>query len=290
MSAEPLQYPQGSPLPVRVGIIFADLGKLKREPLKYILLKLNTLQQSVEFQIFDYTASDSLLLELAKPGEINSEYIRGRLPGLASTFAIWVKDKEREFDLAPSPPGHLVVISLARLHDNFYSLEEPGVSLQALGNWERSMAPPSILEFIVVLLMAQSARVACPALYNGRHFGTRGCLYDLTANLEDARYKALMPFICSSCGQIMGDAGAALLARDLERVLDLRWLGLPTDPHSPASILRKLGYDLFLTRGIETSISERLLALVRDEATKAVVKLAFAVLAALLLLRLNLRN
>src|SRR2546429_6754616 len=119
---------------------------------------------------------------------------------------------------------------------------------QALGNWERHMAPPSILEFIVVLLMRQAASFAVPSLSKSLHLGTKGCLFDFTSELTEARYKALQSFVCSTCRSRMQESGAVHLADDTTHVLDFSWLGATSDPHCPAGIVAKLGYDLFLTK------------------------------------------
>jgi hypothetical protein len=152
------------------------------------------------------------------------------------------------------------------------------------------MAPPSILEFIIVLLMRQAASFVTPSLSKSVHLGTKGCLFDFTADLGEARYKALQSFICSDCRERMREAGAANLAPDLERMLDLKWLGEPSDPHSPAGIVAKLGYNLFLTKGVEATHWESFVSILRDEGTKEFVKIAFAILLAAILLRLGLKG
>jgi hypothetical protein len=151
------------------------------------------------------------------------------------------------------------------------------------------MAPPSILEFIIVMLMRQAASFSTPAMSKSVHLGTKGCLFDFTSDLSEARYKALQSFVCSVCRARMQESGAARLANDLTRVLDLNWLGIPGDPYCPAGIVAKLGYDLFLTKGIQPTLWENMRSILRDEATKEAIKLIFAILLTALLVRLNLK-
>jgi hypothetical protein len=40
------------------------------------------------------------------------------------------------------------------------------------------MAPPSIFEFILMLLLRQAASFRAPALSKSTHLGTKGCLFD----------------------------------------------------------------------------------------------------------------
>lgn len=59
----------------------------------------------------------------------------------------------------------------------------------------------------------------------------------------------------------------------LESYFNPKSLGVPTIPSCPTAIVAKLGYDLSRTRGIEPSLSESLRSLLRDEATKELLKL-----------------
>lgn len=152
------------------------------------------------------------------------------------------------------------------------------------------MAPPSILEFIMVMLMRQAASFVTASLSKSVHLGTKGCLFDFTADLGEARYKSLQSFICSDCRERMHVAGAVHLAADLERVLDLKWLGEPEDPHCPAGIVAKLGYNLFLTRGVEPTWGETIRSILRDEVTKEFVHLVGAILLAALLAVLGIKE
>ena len=120
--------------------------------------------------------------------------------------------------------------------------------------------------------------------------GTKGCLFDFTSDLAEARYKALQSFVCSACRSRMQENGAIQLADNIARVLDFSWLGTPSDPHCPAGVVAKLGYNLFLTKGIQPTFWENIRSILRDETTKEIIKLVFAILLAALLLRLGLKG
>ena len=135
--------------------------------------------------------------------------------------------------------------------------------------------------------MRQGASFVAPSFSKSFHIGTKGCLFDFTSDLSEARYKALQSFVCSTCRARMQESGAVRLANDLERVLDMKWLGKPKDPYCPAGIVGKLGYDLFLTKGIKPTLWENVRSIIRDEGTKEIVKLVAALLLAILLLRLG---
>lgn len=273
----------------RVGIIFAPLGKLNVAALKYLIVHLNTLQHSIEFEILAADLSDPLLA-LLRPGKlVDRSDCRKILPEFHARILMQFAKEQSDYDLVDqSLPEHFVVISLARFSDEHYGLKDKDIHIQALGNWKRQMAPPSIFEFIITLLMRQSASFLAPSVSKSVHLGTKGCLFDFTANLGEARYKSLQSFICTECRiRIEGD-GAFLLADDLVSVLDTKWLGAMDDPCSPACIVSKLGYDLFLTKGIKPSFSENIRALLREELTKEILKLVGGILLAFLLLKFGL--
>ncbi len=275
----------------RVGVILADLGNLNVTALKYLVVHLNTLQSSIEFEFLATVSDDPVLAMLSAGKLVDREHCRSLLSSFHERIISQFKKEQAEYDLADrSLPNNFAIISLAKFSDEHYGLKSGPIQVQALGNWERSMAPPSILEFIIVLLMRQAASFLVPRLGKSFHLGTKGCLFDFTADLGEARFKALQSFVCSACREEMNGAGHPNVANDIARVLDLSWLGLPTDPHCPAGIVAKLGYNLFLTKGIEPTLWENVRSILRDEATKEFVKLLFAILLALLLFRLGLKG
>lgn len=146
---------------------------------------------------------------------------------------------------------------MARFSDEHYGLKRQRVHVQALGNWEKRKAPPSIFEFILAMLMQQAAGLAAPSLSKSIHLGTKGCLFDFTANLGEARYKALQGFVCSVCRDRLQKDNAPQIADDVVKILSMDWLGKLEDPLCPAGIVKKLGYDLFLTQGIKPSVLEK---------------------------------
>jgi hypothetical protein len=287
-SADPEAMPPG---PAKVGVILADLGKLNVTALKYLVVHLNTLQTSIEFEILSPNPEDELLVTLGKGKSVDRDKCRSMLPAFRERMIRFYNAEQETYDLAdPSVPDNFVVISLAKFSDEHYGLKEKHVQVQALGNWARHMAPPSILEFIVVLLMRQAASFIVPAVSKSLHLGTKGCLFDFTSDLAEARYKALQSFVCSACRSRIQENGTSHLADDIARVLNFSWLGIPSDPHCPAGIVAKLGYNLFLTKGIEPTTWETIRSILRDEATKEIIKLVFAILLAALLLRLGLKE
>jgi hypothetical protein len=278
-----------SALPTRVGVIFGDLGQLNVSALKYLIAYLNTLQRSFEFELLESNSNDPLIT-LLKPGEVvDRESCRLMLPAFQTRIIGQIAREQQQYRLADnSTPHGFVIISMARFSDEHYGLKSGDLQVQALGDWERRMAPPSIFEFMITLLLRQAASFRAPAVSKSIHLGTKGCLFDFTPELGDVRYKSLQAYVCSICRERLRANGFADVADDLVQALDTRWLGKLDDPYSPASIVGKLGYNLFVTQGIKPTWSEVVRDTLRDEGTKELVKLIGAVMLAALLLWLGL--
>src|SRR5215469_16766959 len=93
-----------------------------------------------------------------------------------------------------------------------------------------------------------------------QHLGTKGCLFDFTSQLADVKFKTLGGFICSDCRQALASDGHSDLPDCLEKVLTRRWIRRRSLPGSPASIVSKFGYDLFITKGPQPTFIETLVS------------------------------
>lgn len=274
--------------PIRIGVILADLGALNTTVLKYLIVHLNTLQRSFEFELLATNHEDPLLTLLAIGETADREKCRKMLAEFYNRTIVYMGKEQAAYGLQDTAvPEGIIVITRARFSDQYYGLKEGRVQVQALGEWERSMAPPSIFEFILTLLIRQAASFAAGSVSRSLHLGTKGCLFDFTGDLSDARYKTLQSYVCTMCQKRLDEAGALHILPDILKVLDMTWLGKVSDPYSPSGIIAKLGYNLFLTQGIKPSLWETVRGTLRDEGTKELVKLISALVLAGLLVWLG---
>jgi hypothetical protein len=73
------------------------------------------------------------------------------------------------------------------------------------------------------------------------------------------------------------------------KILDKRWIGISSDPNSPAGITAKLGYDLFLTKGLVPRFRERFLSNIEQEGIKALINFIGQIILAAALFYLGLK-
>src|SRR5262245_23347071 len=156
------------------------------------------------------------------------------------------------------------------------------MSILALGNWRRAMAPPSIVEFFLGLIVTEAITTASPSLRHSGHLGTKGCSFDFSAQLRDARQQALSPFLCQYCrSRIITDGMTAVLPA-VDSIFNRSWLGSSADPSSPAGITSALGHDLFVIKGLKPTVLETIRATVRRDGFRQVLVLLQTILAAVL--------
>jgi hypothetical protein len=108
--------------------------------------------------------------------------------------------------------------------------------------------------------------------------------------LEDVRFKVLNGFICDFCRQLIAEDGMAHVPDDIEPVLGMDWLGTTADPGTPARTVAKLGFDLFATKGLKSSIWEQFLGSIQDDGIKELTRIVGALLLAIILVWLGLKH
>jgi hypothetical protein len=265
----------------RIGIL-SHMGQVNDAALRFLILKMNTIQSSFEFEFVPFDPGDPFLAILQPGSRVDRaslhskcEELRVRQTKLFHAFNIG-------FDTNEPPPDHLIVLSTACFSDNHYSMRSNGISVVALGNWRRSMAPPSILEFVLTLTVREAIASASHRLRGSVHLGTKGCPCDVTPSLADARQKVLSSYLCSYCKQSLEDDGLAALIPDIERMLTKSWLGSAQDPSSVAGITSALGHDLFIVKGLRPTFLETIRVTLHQEGAKQILATGGTIVAAIL--------
>ncbi len=278
-----------------IGIILADMGKVNVQVLKFLVLHMNTLQQTFEFEFLP-TYEDEFLQKLSKQTSVDRNEIKGAVPLFLDRYQKYLQEEVAVYRIkdVELPTDHLILLSMACFNDNYYTTRKNGLAILALGNWEASMAPPSLIEFIYTLILRESVAFISSSLSGSVHLGTKGCLCDFTAPLSEVRLKVLNGFVCSYCRAALQTDGFAILADELVHILGKDWIGTSTDPRTPAGIAANLGYDLFITKGLKASKWEIMLTLLQQEGVKQLISIVGAVLQfiliALLILWLGLKR
>lgn len=269
--------------PKRIGILLADLGRLNTKALKYLVLHMNSQQRVFQYEFLDCDHKDDFIKKLRRRKKANREAIKQEIPDFIDRHIDYVRQNVAGSSTQESPPNYFVLITLAKFNDHYYTTRRNDLSILALGNWKKWMAPPSILEFFLTLIVRESIAAISPSLHGSIHLGTKSCAMDFTWHLADARLKVLHGFICDLCRERLGNDGFPTLAQEMLPLLKRDWLGRSTDPNSAAAVTSKLGFNLFTTRGFEPSFLETVLKAFQKEGVTEFIKVIVGIIFFILL-------
>lgn len=274
----------------RIGIMLCGLEKANLAALKFLVLQMNSLQRSFEYEFLPTDPTDELIKLLTARSVVNRKVVIDKAIPFTQRYQRFLENCIADYELQEDPPNYFILLTMARFSDNFYSMNRERLSVLALGHWQRYMAPPSILEFILTLILRESIAMASPSLRRSIHLGTKGCLMDFTPSLDEVRYKVLNAFICTHCRNAFTKDKLPQLADELVYVSNKQWLGKASDPTSPANVASKLGYNLFTTKGLEATPLERFMNSIREEGVKQIITIIGTVVVTILLFRLGLKS
>jgi hypothetical protein len=217
--------------------------------------------------------------------------IRDDCAAFRQRYATHVAQQCHAFDLADhTAPSRLVLVTLAQFSEARYVISEPNIAILGLGDWKKHMAPPSIVEFIVTLLIRLSVGLLSPGFLPSRHLGTKGCLFDFNIDLNEVKFKVLQGSICQPCRGALAQEDNGWIADDLVKVLSREWIGKTSVVGSPASIVANLGHDLFITKGFKPGFWQTAVATLQKDGTKELIKVAALILGAALLVLFGLKE
>lgn len=263
----------------KIGILLGDLRKFNISVLKFLVLQMNMLQQTFEYEFLPIDHEDTFLQKLSYQSSVDREALRQKVGAFRDCYREYLEKEIEGYKVKDKQvPTYHILVTMACFQDGYYSMVENGLVILALGDWKRYMAPPSIVEFILTLIIRHSVSSICTPLRGSVHFGTKGCLFDFTASLDEVRLKVLSGFICSSCRSTLISAGFNQVPEELSRVLKKDWFGKANEPEKPAGIAANLGYDLFTTKGPQPTVWETLKKTLQEEWVKSLLALKWEAL------------
>jgi hypothetical protein len=252
--------------------------------LTFLLTHANALQGSIEFEFLDQEAvSGEELASLRSTSQLDRLAIQRDFASIVAGIRGRTDVLNDGYGLDEPCPIHLLIVSPVTFADGYFLTRHRGIAVLATGAWRTDYFPPTLLEFILTQVVREAAAAAVPAMTRSQHLGTKGCLFDFSATVSEARYKALSSFICAHCREKIEDARGPELVDALLLLNSREWLGAEVDPKSPAAVTHRLGHGLFVTAGAKPSLRERVGDVGLDEAVKFVFLLLGAAVTAWLI-------
>jgi hypothetical protein len=282
---------EGKTRPQRIGIIVLAKPNINEAALQSFVLAMNKEQDLFQLEFYKLEMHHPLIARLrANRKPVDKNWVEEQLPDFTENLRQYLIKDCIDYDLHEGIPDQYILICQCRFADEYYTTRISTTSIIAFGNWRRFMAPPSLLEFIQVLIVREAVSILCPSLSGSIHLGTKSCLMDFTPYLSDARQKVLAGYVCHFCAsRILRNSSPRLLAAVVQLV-DRRWLGLPSDPYSPAGVASSLGADLFIVKGLRANTRERIITVFQEEGVKQIVVVVGTIVVAVLLVLFGIKN
>jgi hypothetical protein len=182
----------------------------------------------------------------------------GKAGACLSRYDAWLRALPIDYGNRGMAYGPALIVTETPLHGAYLSMLGENVGVVTIAGWHRQYSPPSVLEF--VLSNVQRAALRMLITNNiGSHFPTRGCVWDFTATVEDARMCVAAGYLCKTCRATLFSALGEDQVAALEAFLRNDWIGSVDDNSSVASDLKRIfRYDLARTRGLSPSLTQRL--------------------------------
>lgn len=264
---------------MRFGLICSNSKQLNTKALGYLVLELNKQQSEFEYNFHQYEDSKEID-NLSMTIESN---LAATLKDANDKFDKYIKKLSANYDIISNKADCLIFITTSQRNDNYYFWLSGNTAIIALGNWEKNLAPPSIIEFVLTLIL----QISLLYKYNiTPHIETKGCLFDFTPYLDEARYKTLVGYICQDCVEKIPKTTYL----EISKILAMDWVGDYTDEKSPASIVRKLGFYLFRTKNFKPNFLRRLMGKIEDDGISEFIKFILYILGIIILVWLGYKN
>ena len=273
----------------RIGILLSDLGKVNVTALKFLILQLNKQQSTFEYEFLPVPFEDQFIRILSNQALVLWDSLDAS--AFLTRYKRYLHEENEQFDLKDSLIDHFILVTTARFHGNFIAVEytDSNLVILAYGDWKHNLAPPSLLEFILSGVVSASVYPLSPSVRESVHLATKGCLFDFSSALAEARLHVLTGFICKDCRSAFQADGLDRLADELDHILEKGWLGKSTEPDTPAGIIAKLGADLFVTTGLKPTTWEVFKSTLQQEWVKTLLAIIGTIIGSLLLTILLLR-
>jgi hypothetical protein len=245
---------------------------------RFLLLRLNVVQTAFEFEFMPLLRRDPFVASLRGRRILDRDETKAASDAFVDRLERSAVAGAAHFGLLDEERHRFVVLSTARFADRFYVAKTRRMSILALGDWERVMAPPSLTDFFLSLVVSEAITQAVPALRKAGHYATKGCKLDFSAVLSDARQQVLSSFICASCrSRIPHD-----LLGPIEAMVGSARLGEVSDPSSPAAVAAALGHDPFVVKGLRPTIWETVKITLRQDGVRQLLTVAQTVITTIL--------
>jgi hypothetical protein len=250
----------------KVAVFFLADPDFNKYACEYLILKLNEVQTSFEFEIHNATA------ENLKPFGTKKYYPKSFL---LDEFSKIIKLTPKSL---PNEDNYFIGIAKMGIEegeDLFFSTRKNMAIITTKG-WEKALSPPSVFEYITSSLAGTLIEMSMRTHASHEidyHPQTRGCLIDYTDDKQENRVDVLLGYICDSCKAHIEKSLGSEVILSLQKMCSHDWIGETDDKvHAAYNVKKFFKVDLNKDTGFNKTTMEKL----RDDLPKFAVQLIIA--------------
>src|SRR5438094_7800954 len=106
--------------PTQIAVVLCrDIAKEAVPALKFLLLQLNTLQSTFEYEFLP-DPDDDLLIRLSSGEELKRKEIDEDLDRFSQAYSDFLYRKAKDYELPVVIPGEILIVSRAKFADNYF--------------------------------------------------------------------------------------------------------------------------------------------------------------------------
>jgi hypothetical protein len=107
--------------PKRIGVILLGLNYKSLPALQYLMLHMNVLQKSFEYELLPFDSDDEFIQVLSSDEVDKRSLSSKKAKDFMKRLQNFLERESASFELWDTPPEHIILVCMARISSNYYS-------------------------------------------------------------------------------------------------------------------------------------------------------------------------
>src|SRR5207244_3130717 len=125
---------------MRIGILLGDLGNINVAALKFLILQMNMLQRTFEYEFLLIPHKDQFINQfiqkLSYGNPVDRHDTKKAVPALVTHYQAILNSQSKQFAVKELPVDHFILVTMACFTDGFYTAYGDQLTVLSLGRWE----------------------------------------------------------------------------------------------------------------------------------------------------------
>ena len=215
----------------KVALFFLSKSDFDEYACKFVILKLNTLQNYFEFEFPE--AAPNLRQQFLEVNYWDRPKLFEAFSKLIETLKLNSSTKADYF---------VGITKVMISKDDLFWTVNGNQAVITTKEWQKKFSPPSLFEYIIQSLTSVLVIMCCDIQVNkpiSEHSPTRGCILDYANDKKEAKVDISLGYICDDCKAHVEASIGKQFAESIERMCSRDCLGEVATTGSPAYELKK---------------------------------------------------